>query len=131
MKVYLDLTSPEYHETSAMPKILRHILYHNSTLVNLIENTGCPNTGCQHKLIIKGEHTEVFAWLDLLVELYYDVTPEVMVIKHRIRDAVLSGKEINGNGYFTVKLNQITRMVPIDGGIVPRPWFWSPSWEEN
>lgn len=129
MKVYVDLTSPEQHDTSAMPKTLRRVLYGNPGLLRLIDNTGCPNTGCEHKLSIKGESSDVIAWLDLLADEYPDVTPEVLTIKGKINIGITEGK-VGNNGYLTIKLRQITRHHRVGNELVIRPWFWTPSWEE-
>lgn len=127
-KVRVILNSPEQHPVSGMPKALRHVLYSNDPLLELIEWNGCPNSGCSHNLSIVGEAHDVNAWLDVFAETYPTTMPEILMIKKRIREERLDsmGEEVSS---ITVELRKIKRFQEVNGGIVERPWFWTPEWE--
>lgn len=122
MKVIAVLTSPEHHPTSKMPNVLRKLLYSNDDLLNMIECTGCPNTGCEHSLTISGERSDVVAWLDLLRETYPMITDEVNAIKREIH----LGFVRDPSGTLTVRLKRILKFVTINDKTVQRNWFWVP-----
>ncbi|QGH72035.1 hypothetical protein N1M2_172 [Klebsiella phage N1M2] len=133
MKVTVDLTAPESHPTSKLPKALREFWYFKDgeELRRLIDYTGCPNTGCQHALRVWGERADVTAWLDLFQETYPETEPEIMLIKSKIRLAFVHGTGLNKLGGLTVDLKTITRQVGYNGEILTRPYFWAPFWEER
>ncbi|UQT02741.1 hypothetical protein YUBABA_00900 [Serratia phage vB_SmaM-Yubaba] len=133
MKVTVDMSAPEQHPTSLMPKALRAFWYfkEGSELRKLINYTGCPNTGCQHTLRIWGERTDVIAWLDLFQETYPDTAPEILIIKNKIRMGVVHNKGVKEDGSIFVDLKAVTRQVGYNGEILTRPYFWAPFWEER
>ena len=126
MRVRLDLTSPEHHDNSAMPKVLREMLYGDHPLLEMIEWTGCPNTGCEHKLIVSGERSEVVAWLDLLKESFPQISEEMNPIKRKIHLEFIK----NPSSTLRVSLKEQTRLVNIEGDVVSKPWFWTKEWEK-
>lgn len=125
-KLRVILDTPEHHETSGMPKAVRHLWYNNSSLANMIAHNGCPNTGGQHKLHVEGEAHEVIAWLDLFVEAYPATMPEIMMVKKEIRAKRMDAMGSEGNGTIVVNLNKIQRMFSENGEVVSKPWFWTP-----
>lgn len=134
MKVIVDLSAPEQHPKSAMPKILRQFWYSDGKskdLRSLIDYGGCPNTGCWHKFWIKGDRADVVAWLDLFQDMYPDSAPEIMIVKKNIHTAFVHGKGVNQAGNLNITLSTITRQLPYKGELINRPWFWTESWEEE
>lgn len=131
MKVLVNLSSPEQHPTSWMPKAMRELWYRNNGLLDLIEPHGCPNNGCEHTFYFSGERADVVAWLDLFVDAYPLVLPDIHVIKERIHKAFVYGTDCAVNGNFKIKLKSIMREVEYNGETLTRPWFWAPFWEES
>lgn len=131
MQVTVDLSSPEQHPTSAMPKAMRQLWYRNDGLLKLIEAYGCPNSGCEHTLRFTADRADVIAWLDLFVETYPETYPDIHMVKERIRLAFVQGNGCRPDGSFMIKLKDITRQVGYNGEIITRRWFWAPFWEET
>lgn len=129
MNFRIDLSSPEHHERSGMPKALRDMYYGNDTIRTLIKSAGSPHNGGQHTLTIWGERREVIAWLDLFNEEYNNVQQEIAIIKNEIRKAFV--RQPDALGLQVIVLREIKRQLPYNGTLESRPWFWSPSWEED
>ena len=124
--VYVDLSAPESHASSAMPKALRDLYYsgkRGDTLLSLIESTGYPHNGGSHTLKVFGKRYDVVAWLDLFLDQYPDTKPEIDIIKKTIRTRFLH--EPDGR-LFQIKLGSFTRQFGYKGEIITRKWFW---WE--
>lgn len=132
MEITVELTAPEQHPTSAMPKALRTFWYSSGgdDLRKLINYSGCPNTGCQHTLRIWGKRVDVLAWLDLFEESYPGVEKEIAMVKREIHKSFVQ----TGAGSTKparIKLANITRQVGYNGELITRRWFWAPFWEER
>jgi hypothetical protein len=128
MKVHLNLTSPEQHYKSAMPKALRDLHYGRSGLISLIDHTGCPNNGGQHTLTVSGERQEVVAWLDLFLEQYPETKPEVDILKRNIRREFINSPLTNS---LKITLSKFMQQHSYEGTLVSKPWFWAQHWEEK
>lgn len=126
-KVILNLTAPEHHESSKFPGALRHLLYSNDALLELVEWNGCPNSGCEHNLTVQGNRDDIIGWLDLFVGTYPATMPEILMVKREMRSQQLNS-EVDT---IRVTLKKIKKVVTIKGEIADRPWFWTPSWEEE
>lgn len=131
MKVLVDLSSPEQHPTSWMPKAMRALWYRNNGLLDLINPRGCPNNGCEHTFHFSAERADVVAWLDLFVEEYPLTLPDIRVVKERIHKAFVYGTDCRPDGSFSIKLKSIKREVEYNGETLTRPWFWAEFWEEK
>lgn len=121
MKVTVVLTSPEQHPISQMPDALWSVWYFNRKLLDLIEATGCPNTGCQHTLTVKGLGKDVVSWLDLFLEHYPTTLPEISAIKETIKKGIEERPDIK---HLRVVLSQLTRDHDQNGININAPWFY-------
>lgn len=133
MQVTIDLSAPEHHPKSKLPKALRDMWYSRvkgEGLLSLIEAYGCPNTGGEHTFRFTADRADSVAWLDLFQETYPDTAPEIMIIKKHIHAAFVRGAGLNSRGNLQVKLKAITQQFGYNGEIVTRPWFWTEAWEE-
>lgn len=123
--IYIDLSAPESHATSAMPKALRDIYYsgkRGDTLLGLIESTGYPLRGGTHALKVFGKRPDVVAWLDLFLEHYPDTKPEIDIIKKEIRKIFIHEPD---RRLVQIKLSQFTRQHGYNGQLITRKWFWT------
>lgn len=134
MKVTLDLSAPCHHAFSKMPKALHNLWYGRGTaddLLSLIPAYGCPHTGGEHTFRFTADRADAVAWLDLFQEVNPEIEPEIMMIKRRIRLAVVQGAGVNSQGDLKIVLKEITKQIGHNGELIHRPWFWTPAWEEK
>lgn len=123
MEVTLNLSAPEHHDTSHMPRALRNLFYYKDDLCRAIDLYGRPNTGGQHRCTVVGKRADVVAWLDLFLEEFPDTKPEIDTVKRHIRQSFIrnpDGKTLH------VTLADFTRQHVYQGGFISAPWFWVP-----
>ena len=66
--IALELTDGQ---STPLGKIVGHLLYHNRELYSLCPSPiGCPSTGGQHSLRIRGSMDDVKAFIDLMIDFY-------------------------------------------------------------
>lgn len=128
MKFRINMTSPERHSNSKMPDTLRHLLYGNKDLLDIIEWTGCPNTGCEHSFTIEGERADVTAWLQLFKDQYPRVSDEVFALLRAIHLAFVKDAD---KDVTTIHLKKIERSFIYNARTITRPWYWTESWEKE
>ncbi|AEV89655.1 hypothetical protein OBP_218 [Pseudomonas phage OBP] len=133
MNVTLYLDTPEHHPTSKMPRAIRELWYSNRRegLLSLVEGYGCPHSGCEHRFHFTAPRADVVAWLDLFVEEFPDCSPEVAILKSKIRIGFVQGIGVDSRGNMRLVLKTIQRQVGYNGELLSRPWFWTPEWEEK
>lgn len=122
--VYVELSAPQQHATSAMPKALHDLYYGGKVgdeLLKLIQFNGYPHHGGSHALTIIGERYDTVAWLDLFLEHYPETKPEIDVIKKEIRKIFL--RDPSKSRVF-IKLQDFTRQHGYKGDLITRRWFW-------
>lgn len=131
MDFRIEMSSPEHHPRSGMPKALRDLFYGQGRdgILSLIRSNGCPHNGGQHTLTIWGERADVTAWLDLFGEQFPEAGKEVAILKANIRKEFVHHS--NNAGIHVVSLAKITQQHPYKGELISRPWFWTEAWEEE
>lgn len=128
MNVIVELTAPCHYSTSAMPKVLHDLYYHRDGLLSMINHHGCPHNGGQHTCTVSGERADVVAWLDLFLEQYPEVQPEIDVIKRTIRREFINSPLTTR---LHIKLGRFNRQHAHKGSLISRPWFWHESHEPD
>lgn len=123
--VYIQLSSPQQHPTSAMPKALHDLYYGGEVendLLRLIQFTGYPHNGGSHTFTVFGERYDAVAWLDLFLERFPETKPEIEIIKKEIRKVFLHepSKRI-----LYIKLSEFKRQHGYNGQLITRKWFWT------
>jgi hypothetical protein len=126
MNVVLDLTCPERHSTSEFPTAVRKLYYNrheHADLLSMIESYGSPNSGGFHRLEILGTRADVTAWLDLLLEEFPGIKPEIDILKRHIRSEFIRSPMTYR---YSLSLKEIKRQHGYNGELYSRPWFWFP-----
>lgn len=121
VKIVVDLTSPEHSQNSKMGEALHSLFYHskNEDLLDTIDHVGCPNSGGSHNLVISGSRPDVMTWLELFLEQFPDIEPEIKEIRRLIMK-----ESLGAFNFYKVNLKDIKREFKHKGKTISRPWFW-------
>lgn len=129
MRVICNLSCPRTHDTSALPKALYDLYLRpdSGEIMSLVDEGRITVSPTEITCIVSSKRADVTAWLDVLLELYPDIDPEVNIIKRHIRSEFIRSPLTDT---FNVRLKEIKRQHGHNGALLQREWFWKPEEEK-